>query len=261
MIPAAFEYERAESVDEALELLADHRGDAKILAGGHSLLPLMKLRLARPERLIDIGRLEELRGVTEGTAGSGALAGGAAPAGALRIGALTTYAELLEDERIARFGPSQTRCRGSATCRYATVGRSAEASPTPIPRRISPPCSWRWTPSSSPDRRHAANGRSRSAPSSKARSRRRWPRTSCCSLSCSRRLPAPSRPPTRRWTSRRPAIRSRRGRGRRRAHAHRGDGRGRPRLPSDEGGSGARRGGEGRHERARSTPSKRRLPS
>ena len=104
MIPAAFEYERAESVDEALELLADHRGDAKILAGGHSLLPLMKLRLARPERLIDIGRLEELRGIAEGTAGSGGPAGGGAPAGALRIGALTTYAELLEDERIARFG-------------------------------------------------------------------------------------------------------------------------------------------------------------
>ena len=59
MIPAAFEYERAGSVDEAVALLG--RGeDAKLLAGGHSLLPLMKLRLARPSVLVDIGRLSDL---------------------------------------------------------------------------------------------------------------------------------------------------------------------------------------------------------
>jgi carbon-monoxide dehydrogenase medium subunit len=56
MIPAGFEYERAESVDHALELLRT-KEDAKLLAGGHSLLPLMKLRLARPGTLVDIGRL------------------------------------------------------------------------------------------------------------------------------------------------------------------------------------------------------------
>ena len=92
MIPAAFEYKRAMSLDEALALLAEHGSDAKVLAGGHSLLPLMKLRLARPERLIDIGRLEALRGVTDNASGG------------LRIGALTTYAELLEDPRIPRYG-------------------------------------------------------------------------------------------------------------------------------------------------------------
>ena len=61
MIPAKFAYERAGSVDEALTLLAQHGDEAKILAGGHSLIPAMKLRLNQPGVLIDIGRIEELR--------------------------------------------------------------------------------------------------------------------------------------------------------------------------------------------------------
>jgi carbon-monoxide dehydrogenase medium subunit len=65
MIPAPFDYERAESADHALELLGRHGPDAKLLAGGHSLLPLMKLRLARPSVLIDIDRLSELEHVRE----------------------------------------------------------------------------------------------------------------------------------------------------------------------------------------------------
>ena len=60
MIPAAFDYERAESVDHAIQLLGQHGEDAKLLAGGHSLLPLMRLRLARPSVLVDIDRLSEL---------------------------------------------------------------------------------------------------------------------------------------------------------------------------------------------------------
>jgi carbon-monoxide dehydrogenase medium subunit len=60
MIPAAFEYARADSVDDAIALLAEHGDDAKLLAGGHSLLPLMKLRLATPSVLVDVGRLAEL---------------------------------------------------------------------------------------------------------------------------------------------------------------------------------------------------------
>ena len=83
MIPAAFVYERAESVDDAVRLLGDHGSDGKLIAGGQSLLPLMKLRLARPELLIDIGRLAALRGVRE------------LPDGRLSVGALTTYADLL----------------------------------------------------------------------------------------------------------------------------------------------------------------------
>jgi len=60
VIPVAFDYKRAGSADEALSLLAEHGDDAKLLAGGHSLLPLMKLRLAAPAMLIDIGRLSDL---------------------------------------------------------------------------------------------------------------------------------------------------------------------------------------------------------
>ncbi len=65
MIPAAFDYRRAATVDEALSLLADSGEDAKLLAGGHSLLPLMKLRLAAPSVLVDIGRLRDLSFVRE----------------------------------------------------------------------------------------------------------------------------------------------------------------------------------------------------
>ncbi|HTW99999.1 MAG TPA: FAD binding domain-containing protein, partial [Acidimicrobiales bacterium] len=66
MIPAAFEYARAGSVEEALDLLARHGEDAKLLAGGHSLIPLMRLRLATPAVLVDIGRVGELAGVRDG---------------------------------------------------------------------------------------------------------------------------------------------------------------------------------------------------
>jgi len=90
MIPAAFAYSRASSVDEALALLTKHGADAKIIAGGQSLLPLMKLRLARPDRLIDIGRIDSLRGVRE------------LPDGRLAIGSLTTYAQLLDDTTVMR---------------------------------------------------------------------------------------------------------------------------------------------------------------
>jgi aerobic carbon-monoxide dehydrogenase medium subunit len=84
MIPASFEYVRAESVKEALKVLSDGDG-SKVIAGGHSLLPIMKFRLAQPPRLVDISRLEELKGIAE--KGRGA-----------RIGAGTTYRELLESE-------------------------------------------------------------------------------------------------------------------------------------------------------------------
>jgi carbon-monoxide dehydrogenase medium subunit len=88
MIPAAFAYSRASSVDEALSLLMEHGADAKLIAGGQSLLPLMKLRLARPDRLIDIGRIDSLRGVRQ------------TPDGRIAIGALTTYAQLLDEPKV-----------------------------------------------------------------------------------------------------------------------------------------------------------------
>jgi len=66
VIPAKFDYERADSVDAAVSLLQQHGEDAKLLAGGHSLLPLMKLRLAAPAVLVDIGRIGDLRYVNDG---------------------------------------------------------------------------------------------------------------------------------------------------------------------------------------------------
>ncbi len=65
MIPAAFDYLRVSSLDEALAALAEHGDDAKLLAGGHSLLPLMKLRLAQPAMLVDVDRLDDLRGIRD----------------------------------------------------------------------------------------------------------------------------------------------------------------------------------------------------
>ena len=82
-VPAPVEYERASSVDDALALLERHGPDARLIAGGHSLLPMMKLRLARPEVLIDINDLSDLSYVrVEG--------------GELRIGAMTRHRQLLE---------------------------------------------------------------------------------------------------------------------------------------------------------------------
>jgi aerobic carbon-monoxide dehydrogenase medium subunit len=110
MIPAAFEYERAGSVEEAVALLG-RDGDAKLLAGGHSLIPAMRLRFSRPSFLVDVGRLDDLRYVRE----SG---------DRIAIGALTRHAELVRDpllrehcaligEAAALIGDPQVRHRGT----------------------------------------------------------------------------------------------------------------------------------------------------
>lgn len=111
MIPASFEYVRASTVREAVSLLQQHAGRAKLLAGGHSLLPLMKLRLAQPEMLVDLGPVEELRGIRE-------------EGNILVIGAMTTHDEVatspLVRERVpllaecaAQIGDVQVRNRGT----------------------------------------------------------------------------------------------------------------------------------------------------
>ena len=66
MIPAAFDYVRAESAEQAISLIGEHGEDAKFIAGGHSLLPIMKLRLAQPSVLVDIGRLTDLSYIRDG---------------------------------------------------------------------------------------------------------------------------------------------------------------------------------------------------
>ena len=91
MIPAKFDYEVAESVEHASELLGS-REDAKLLAGGHSLIPLMKLRFARPGTLVDIGRLAELSYVRDTD-------------DRLSIGALTRHHDLQSDELLRRHCP------------------------------------------------------------------------------------------------------------------------------------------------------------
>ena len=63
MIPAAFDYVRPSTLDEALGFLAKHGEDAKVLAGGHSLIPAMKLRLSQPKVVVDIGRIGDLRSI------------------------------------------------------------------------------------------------------------------------------------------------------------------------------------------------------
>ena len=82
MIPPAFDYHAPRSLGEALSLLSDLGSEAKLLAGGHSLLPMMKLRFAQPAHLIDLTRIADLRGIRE-------------EGGNLVIGAMTTEAELL----------------------------------------------------------------------------------------------------------------------------------------------------------------------
>ena len=108
MIPAAFDYQRAATLDEALGLIGT--SGTKVIAGGMSLLPLMKLRLAGPERLVDIGRLKELKGVRK------------LDDGRLAIGALTTYSELGESparhyglirDALPDIGDVQVRNRGT----------------------------------------------------------------------------------------------------------------------------------------------------
>jgi aerobic carbon-monoxide dehydrogenase medium subunit len=88
MIPAGFEYHAPRSVADAVKLLGDLGPDAKLLAGGHSLLPMMKLRFAAPSALIDLGKIAALRGITQ--AGS-----------EIHIGAMTTENDLLRSALLA----------------------------------------------------------------------------------------------------------------------------------------------------------------
>jgi carbon-monoxide dehydrogenase medium subunit len=85
MIPTPFAYHRPRSLDETLGLVAQHGEDARVVAGGHSLIPMMKLRLARPEHLVDLQDLEELRGIRS-------------EPDAVIIGAMTTQHELIGSE-------------------------------------------------------------------------------------------------------------------------------------------------------------------
>jgi carbon-monoxide dehydrogenase medium subunit len=92
MIPNQFDYVAARSLDEALSLLGKHKDDAKLLAGGHSLVPAMKLRLAQPKVLIDISRIKELSYIREDK-------------GQIRIGAMTTHFQIESSDLLRRACP------------------------------------------------------------------------------------------------------------------------------------------------------------
>jgi len=111
VIPVAFDYERAESAEQALALLAEHGDEAKLLAGGHSLIPLMKFRLAAPAVLVDIGRLDDLSYVRD-------------EGDQLHIGALTRHRDVETDTLVtsqvpllaaatSQVGDPQVRHRGT----------------------------------------------------------------------------------------------------------------------------------------------------
>ncbi len=110
MYPSKFDYHRPSSVQEAVQILSDNP-DAKVLAGGHSLIPVMKLRLAAPAALVDIGRIDALQGISRSN-------------GNIRIGACVTYNEIANSadvqaaapllaEAAGQIGDRQVRYRGT----------------------------------------------------------------------------------------------------------------------------------------------------
>src|SRR6185295_3845480 len=109
MLPSSFEYHRPATLDEALSLLATHGDDAKVLAGGQSLIPIMKLRFASPGHLIDINRIEGLDGVEEKD-------------GSLRIGALVRHNHLASNDII--------------NARYPTIAAAAPQIADPLVRNL-----------------------------------------------------------------------------------------------------------------------------
>lgn len=92
MIPASFDYVKPSSIEEAVQAYAAAGEDAKILAGGQSLLPILRLRLAYPELLVDLGGIAELTGVTDDGDG-------------IVIGAMTTHSDIIGDELVKRHAP------------------------------------------------------------------------------------------------------------------------------------------------------------
>ncbi|MBO0867133.1 MAG: xanthine dehydrogenase family protein subunit M [Micromonosporaceae bacterium] len=121
MIPAAFDYTRASTVDEAVAALAGAGEDAKVLAGGQSLIPLLRLRLAAPTTLVDLGGIADLRGVRE-------------EGDTLVIGATTTHAAVIGDPLVGRYAPLLAQATATVADRQVrhrgTIGGSlAHADP------------------------------------------------------------------------------------------------------------------------------------
>jgi carbon-monoxide dehydrogenase medium subunit len=126
----SFAYAKPRSLDEVFALAERHGADAKLLAGGQTLLATLNMRLSSPQLLIDITGLPGLAGIT-------------VKGGTLRIGALTTHRTIERSPEIAKHLP-----RTSHSSRFATPARSAAASPTPTRPRSGRRAASRWTPRS-----------------------------------------------------------------------------------------------------------------
>src|SRR5438105_10929455 len=101
MIPKEFDYVAPESLEEALKALEEGGEEAKVLAGGHSLIPLMKLRLAEPALLVDLRKIKELQGLNPGNGSH------------IEIGAMTTHQALNTSSHLMEMCPLLCECAGS----------------------------------------------------------------------------------------------------------------------------------------------------
>ena len=160
--PASFEYQRATSVEGAIASLGRLGSDARIIAGGHSLLPMMKLRLASPEHLIDINDLTELDFIRE-------------EGDEIRIGALTRHVELLTSELLATHFPlfrdAEQVIADPVVRNRGTIGGSlcqADAAEEPVGRVLG-----RQGEGRDPRRRRRAGGRDGGLPRRPVHDRRR----------------------------------------------------------------------------------------
>ena len=136
MIPAQFDYVAPASVDEALQALSQHGDDAKIIAGGQSLLPVLRMRLNAPEVVIDIGKIDSLRGIRD-------------DGDAIVIGAMTTHHDVLQRALVREHALLVTKAAAEvADAQIRHRGTFGGASRTPTrPETWEPRC-WRWEPSS-----------------------------------------------------------------------------------------------------------------
>ena len=129
MIPAEFDYVAPESLDAALAALRDGGEDAKVLAGGHSLVPLMKLRLAAPTLLVDLGGVPGLTGIERSNGG-------------WRIGAMTPHSAMERETALGLASKVASTIAGSATVTNAVIDALKQAGVTYINMPLSPMRIW-----------------------------------------------------------------------------------------------------------------------
>ena len=136
MIPTEFDYLAPTSIEDALAALAEHGDDAKIIAGGQSLLPVLRMRLNAPEMVIDLGKIDSLRGVRD-------------DGDAIVIGAMTTHHDVLHDPLVAEHAALITKAvEHLADARSAIAAPSAAPWRTPTRRATSGRRRWPWERSS-----------------------------------------------------------------------------------------------------------------